>query len=134
MAPDDSFIDLGGHSLLATQAISRVRRAFGVDLPLRRFFETPTLAGLARAVDSLRTSRREAPPLAAQTRTGETPLSFAQQRLWLLDQLAPGTAADWLRLDAAFEPDASVAEVHDHAQAQFTAAFDALRPLKLGGS
>ncbi|HKI06703.1 MAG TPA: amino acid adenylation domain-containing protein, partial [Thermoanaerobaculia bacterium] len=87
---EDGFFDLGGHSLLATQVISRVREAFGVELPLRRIFESPTLAGLARAIETARTEGLEAPPLVPVPRTGELPLSFAQQRLWLLDQLAPG--------------------------------------------
>ncbi|HKI02159.1 MAG TPA: non-ribosomal peptide synthase/polyketide synthase, partial [Thermoanaerobaculia bacterium] len=87
---EDSFFDLGGHSLLATQVVSRVREAFGVELPLRRMFESPTLAGLARAIEMARTEGLEAPPLVRAARDGDLPLSFAQQRLWLLDQLAPG--------------------------------------------
>ncbi|WP_426574857.1 FGGY family carbohydrate kinase [Aquihabitans sp. McL0605] len=51
---------------------------------------------------------------------------------WALDQVGVAAGVDWVRLDASFEPDASVAAVHDHAQGQFTAAFDALRPLALG--
>jgi len=93
----DSFFDLGGHSLLATQVISRVRSAFGIDLPLARLFEAPTVAGLARQIErGLRGWRRgelpDAPPLVRQARPDAAPLSFAQERLWFLDRLAPGSA------------------------------------------
>ncbi len=47
---NDNFFELGGHSLLATQVVSRIRRAFQIDLPLRSFFKTSTIAGLAEAV------------------------------------------------------------------------------------
>ncbi|HEV7506854.1 MAG TPA: non-ribosomal peptide synthase/polyketide synthase [Thermoanaerobaculia bacterium] len=91
----DNFFDLGGHSLLATQVVSRVREAFGVELPLRRVFEVPTLEGLARTVEQLRSAHTgfEAPPIVRIPRDGELPLSFSQQRVWILDQLeVAGTA------------------------------------------
>ncbi len=90
----DGFFDLGGHSLLATRVVSRVRAAFGIELPLRSLFETPSVEGLARAVEiSLRSGAASAPPIVPVGRDGDLPLSFAQQRLWFLDQMEPGSPA-----------------------------------------
>jgi amino acid adenylation domain-containing protein len=91
----ESFFDLGGHSLSAIQAASRIRKAFDVELPLRALFEEPTVAALARRIDVLQQERdeRRVPPLVPVPRSGDIPLSFAQQRLWFLDQLDPGSAA-----------------------------------------
>ncbi|MDB9527419.1 amino acid adenylation domain-containing protein [Oscillatoria sp. CS-180] len=50
----DNFFDLGGHSLMATQAISRLRSAFGMEIPLRSLFDTTTVAELAEKIDTLR--------------------------------------------------------------------------------
>ncbi|WP_284166140.1 non-ribosomal peptide synthetase, partial [Frigidibacter sp. SD6-1] len=91
----DNFFALGGHSLLATQAASRLRTTFGVDLPLRRLFEAQTLADLARVIDAEREGpRADLPPLLPRPRTADgsddLPLSFAQARLWFLDQLEAG--------------------------------------------
>ncbi|REG14198.1 phosphopantetheine binding protein, partial [Archangium gephyra] len=88
------FFELGGHSLLATQLVSRVRETFGLELPLRDVFEAPTVEALARRVESESGGEAgaQAPPLKRVPRDGALPLSFAQQRLWFLDQLEPGSA------------------------------------------
>ena len=89
------FFDLGGHSLLATQVMSRARSAFQVELPLRVLFEHPTISELGRKVEQAIGigSGFQAPPLVRTPRDGQrAPLSFAQQRLWFIEQLEPGAA------------------------------------------
>ncbi len=86
----DDFFALGGHSLMATQVISRVRDRFGAELQLRELFEASTLEAFARRVES---AMPAAPPREVDEGTFAFPLSFAQQRLWFLDQMAPGNTA-----------------------------------------
>jgi amino acid adenylation domain-containing protein len=103
----ESFFALGGHSLLATQVMSRIRGVFGTDLPVRQLFESPTIAELARAVQQAE-STVQAPPILPVPRNRDLPASFAQQRLWLIDQIEPGNPAYniplALRLSGEIEP------------------------------
>jgi amino acid adenylation domain-containing protein len=88
---EDNFFEIGGHSLLATQVISRVRRSLEIDPPLRLLFESPTVEKLAAWVDQTRREGQNALPRPITPISRETalPLSFAQQRLWVVDQLEP---------------------------------------------
>src|SRR6185295_4448937 len=88
-------LELRGHSLLATQVISRVREALGVEVPLRAMFERPSLAGLAEAIQQQLAggAARQVPVIEAVSRDSDLPLSFAQQRLWFIQQLEPQSAA-----------------------------------------
>ena len=92
----DNFFNLGGQSLLATQVVARIRDVLGADLPVRTLFEKSELRELAGAVErasSLGQATADAPPMVAQGRDQALPLSFAQERLWFIDQLVPDLAA-----------------------------------------
>ena len=90
-----NFFELGGHSLLATQVMVRVCKTMGVELPLRALFESPTVAKFADRIEAslVGGGASTLPPLVPVPRDEDLPLSFAQQRLWFLDQLEPGSAA-----------------------------------------
>lgn len=89
---EDNFFQIGGHSLLATRIISRCRQRFNVDLPLRELFESPTVATLALLIERAR-GQQQAPAITPAPPGVPIPLSFAQQRLWFIDQLNPGNVA-----------------------------------------
>ena len=87
----DSFFELGGHSLLAAQVVARLAKLLQVELPLRRLFEAPTVSDVAAEAEKMLGAGepRRSAPIVAVPRTGDLPLSFAQQRLWFLDRLLP---------------------------------------------
>jgi len=125
----DNFFELGGHSLLATQVVSRVRDVLGVDVPLRAIFETPTVQAVAQLVAQARQSGStgtayDAIPRA--DRTAPLPLSFAQQRMWMLEQLQPGQALYnvplALRLDGSLD-----ARALEHSLTTIVARHESLR-------
>lgn len=90
----ENFFSAGGHSLSAVQLVSRVNERLGVDVPVRALFESPTLREFARTVETELTERAGVRPSAIRRvdRSAKLRLSFAQQRLWFLDQLQPGSA------------------------------------------
>jgi amino acid adenylation domain-containing protein/thioester reductase-like protein len=87
----DNFFEMGGHSLLATQVTSRIRDTYQFDIPLRRLFDAPTVEDLAESIEVQLKQHQEwrTWALAPVTRNQNLPLSFAQQRLWFLEQLLP---------------------------------------------
>jgi hypothetical protein len=91
----DNFFDLGGHSLLATQVMARTRALCRTEGSIRTLFEGPTIAQLAKSLESIGSLNlaHQALPLRPQNHEGPFPLSFAQQRLWFLEQWEPGSTA-----------------------------------------
>ncbi|MGB5350370.1 MAG: condensation domain-containing protein, partial [Polyangiales bacterium] len=92
MSVHDGFFELGGHSLLGTQLIARLRKVLEVDLALSDLFEAPTVAGLAARLESGHAADgTRATAIGILDRDGsELPLSFAEERLWFLDQMGAG--------------------------------------------
>ena len=136
----DNFFALGGHSLLATQVISRIRQTFSVEIPLRAIFETPTVEGLASQIDALLqvNGAATAVEIPVADRSQPLPLSFAQQRLWFLEQLGAAAAYNMpfaLRLDGALNVDAlqqSLQAIVDrHESLRTTFAVDEGQPYQV---
>ncbi|MEW6735860.1 MAG: amino acid adenylation domain-containing protein, partial [Acidobacteriota bacterium] len=139
---EDNFFDIGGHSLLATQLISRVRTIFDVEIPLRSLFESPTIAELAKSIEfyqHIDAQRGEAFSIARIARDAELPLSFAQHRLWFLDQLQPNNShyniPAAIRLEGALDVEAlekslnDIIERHEVLRTRFETIED--RPVQI---
>ncbi|MGW6727522.1 non-ribosomal peptide synthase/polyketide synthase [Nocardia sp. NPDC055029] len=112
---DDDFFRLGGNSLIATRAIARLQANFGVRVDVRDFFDSPTVAVLAKLVEGGVTDDR--PALVAGPRPAVLPLSPAQQRMWFLNRFDPETGAYNIpiavRLSGALDLEALRAAVGD---------------------
>jgi len=132
----DNFFDMGGHSILATRVISRTLEAFGVELPLRCIFESPTIAGLVEHIHAARESDQPPPPpLTTYPRDNAPPLSYAQQRLWFLARLDLDSIAynmfGALKLEGRLHSDAleralnEIAQRHEALRTCFPLATDA---------
>jgi pristinamycin I synthase-3/4 len=106
---NDNFFSLGGHSLLATQMISRVREQLNVDLALVEIFNHPTISGLAAVISESDTASEDN-IIKPAIRGDNMPLSFSQQRLWFINQMAPDNTAynsPWpIRLEGKLDTDA----------------------------
>ncbi|MFE5719615.1 amino acid adenylation domain-containing protein [Streptomyces erythrochromogenes] len=118
--PDDDFFLLGGHSMLAARLLTRIEAEFGVRPAMRALFDHRTPAGLTRFLEEPQQSAAVRPALTAGAQeSAQLPLSFAQQRLWLLHQLEePGAAYNIptaLRIDGALDRGALAAAVEDVA-------------------
>ncbi|WP_414582651.1 amino acid adenylation domain-containing protein [Scytonema sp. PCC 10023] len=90
----DNFFEVGGQSLVATRLISQIRQVFQVELPLRRVFEKPTIAGLAKDIEKATkiSLGAETTDIERISRSQVLPLSFAQQRLWFMFHLDPNSS------------------------------------------
>ena len=104
------FFNLGGHSILAMRLLARVRQEYGVALSIQDLFSAPTPEAFARLV--AHADEHGQPPIRPASSEGPLPLSFAQQRLWLEDQLQGGSAHYHLQLRFLIDGDLNVTTLH----------------------
>nr|WP_253949727.1 non-ribosomal peptide synthetase [Nocardia terpenica] len=124
---DDDFFALGGNSLLATRIVARAGAALGIRIPVRMLFEAPTVAALATKVER-GSGERLRTPLIAGPRPERIPLSFAQQRMWFLNQF--DTAASVYNIPAAIRLSGALdAAALQQAVADLVARHEILRTI-----
>ena len=127
----DNLFDLGGNSLLATRIISRTNQAFDIEVRVRDLFLSPSVSELARLVrHAQKGGVAKAPEIVPVDKSQPLPISFAQQRLWFLDQLDPGTPAynmpGAIKLDGVLDVDllskvfSEIINRHDSLRTYFT--------------
>ncbi|ODG96161.1 non-ribosomal peptide synthetase [Nostoc sp. KVJ20] len=108
---NDNFFQLGGHSLIATQILSRVREVFQVELSFHHIFENPSIAGLAQLIEqhSQLEQPLQRPVIQRIEREGLLPVSFAQERVYFIQQLAPESSAYQFQATMRFKGQLNVA-------------------------
>jgi amino acid adenylation domain-containing protein/non-ribosomal peptide synthase protein (TIGR01720 family) len=89
----DNFFDLGGHSLSAMQVLSRIRQQFGAGVTLDELFAAPTIAQLAVRIEELAASDDRLEEIGRLNRTGSSRASYAQEQMYVLDQMEGGNPA-----------------------------------------
>ncbi|HEY9034909.1 MAG TPA: condensation domain-containing protein, partial [Pseudomonadales bacterium] len=113
---NDNFFELGGHSLLAIRVLAAIAEQTGVELPVQALFESPTIAMLAETIDNSELHGQLLPAIEPVDRHQPLPLSFNQQRLWFIYQMAPEAASYnmpvALRLDGELDSAALEKAVH----------------------
>ncbi len=135
----DNFFHIGGHSLSATRVVSRVKAGLGATVGLRDLFEAPTPALLAKRVEQTESGAVETGPVlrpVARKEDDALPLSFAQQRMWFIDQLEPNSSAYNMSLAVRLEGKLDVAALeraflavvrrHEVLRTTFSAGDDGL--------
>ncbi|MDJ0841273.1 MAG: non-ribosomal peptide synthase/polyketide synthase, partial [Acidobacteriota bacterium] len=121
-----SFFDLGGHSLMAGRVTTRIRERLGRDVSLRDLFSSPTVHGLARKLETDPAEQFDAPRIIPQSKDEPIQLSYAQQRMWFVDQLTgPSNAYNLTQALRVFGPVA--AEALDQAVLELAHRHEVVR-------